>query len=156
MSTTLLSGFNNLLEQFLEELVQTFPELTDLKTVQMLVSIMRKANPRMILENFLAVTGKYHEKIFAEESSFFEDLENWKQDPTFQAEFASTEDEQNEMFQRLVVFKDVWVDLTPQNKEHIWTYMQQLIVMGAQASKSIHPNLCNQIIQTALRYRERR
>lgn len=153
---TLLTGFNNLLEQFLSELVQTFPELTDLKTIQMLVSIMRSANPRMILENFLGVTGKYHEKIFNEESSFFEDLENWKQDPTFIEEFASTEDEANSMFQKLVVFKDVWVDLTPQNKEHIWTYMQQLLVMGAQASKQVRPELCRQIIETAVRKRNTR
>lgn len=144
-----LSAFNNLLTQFLEELIQTFPELTDLRTIHTLVGLMKSINPRMVLENFLEVAGRYHEKIFHEEASFFEDLENWKRDPYFQNEFAPTDSEQDDMFQRLVVFRHVWSDLTPSNKEHIWTYLKQLLVIGAKASKN-HPELCHQIIECAI------
>lgn len=141
-----LAVFTNLLTQFLEELVQTFPELTDLRTILTLVGLMRSVNPRMILENFLEVAGRYHEKIINEEESFFQDLENWKQDEYFQKEFA--EQGQDDMFQRLVVFHTVWGELTPSNKEHIWTYLKQLLIVGAKASKS-NPELCKKIIDCA-------
>lgn len=143
-----LTAFNNLLAQFLSELVQTFPELKDLRTIQTLVSMMRSINPRMILENFLEVAGRYHEKIFDEQASFFEDLENWKKDPYFKTEYATNENDEQEMFQRLVVFRHVWKDLTESNREHIWTYLKQLLVIGAKASKN-HPELCQSIIACA-------
>jgi hypothetical protein len=143
-----LSAFNNLLTQFLGELVDTFPELTDLRTIQTLVGMMRSVNPRMILENFLDVAGRYHEKIFDEQASFFEDLENWKKDPRFQADFAGSADDEQYMFQRLVIFRHVWKDLTESNREHIWTYLKQLLVIGAKASKH-HPELCEAIIAYA-------
>lgn len=145
---SLLTAFNNLLEQFLDELVQTFPELTDLRTIKTIATMMRSYNPRMILENFLSVAGRYHVKIFDEESTFFEDLENWKEDPYFRTEYAATKDDEADMFARLVVFRHVWADLTPANKEHIWTYLKQLLVIGAKASKT-HPELCKQILDTA-------
>jgi hypothetical protein len=150
-----LSAFQNLLTQFLEELTQTFPELTDLRTILTLVTMMRSMNPRMILENFLEVAGRYHEKIFNEEASFFEDLENWKRDPYFRSEFAQSEIDETDMFQRLVVFRHVWKDLSASNKEHVWTYLKQLLVIGAKASKS-NPELCKKILDCAIATRVKR
>ncbi len=148
LKMSLLTGFNNLLAQFLDELVKTFPELTDLKTIQTIATLMRSYNPRMILENFLSVAGRYHEKIFDEDSTFFENLENWKEDPYFKTEYGATHDDEADMFARLVVFRHVWADLTPANKEHIWTYLKQLLVIGAKASKT-HTELCAKIIAVA-------
>lgn len=131
---SLLSAFNNLLAQFIDELVMTFPELTDLLTIQTVLGLMKRANPRMILSNFLAVAGRYHIKIFKEDEAFFQDLENWKNDPYVQSEF-SQRGEDDDLFARLMVFKDVWKDLSHSNKEHIWTYLKQLLVLGAKANK---------------------
>jgi hypothetical protein len=130
---SLLSAFNNILDQFLQDLVLTFPELKDLRTIQTLVAMLRRVNPRMALDNFLSVAGRYHQKILARDSTFFENLDNWKTDPYFQSEFASG---QTEVFQRLVVFKDVWVDLTESNRETIWTYFRQLLIIGSKANKN--------------------
>lgn len=130
---SLLSAFNNILDQFLEDLVLTFPELKDLRTIKTLVGMLRRMNARMALENFISVAGRYHEKILARDETFFQNLDNWKSDPYFQSEFAS---EQTEVFQRLVVFKDVWVDLTESNKESIWTYFRQLLIIGARANNN--------------------
>lgn len=146
-----LSAFMNLLTQFLDELVTTFPELSDLRTIQTLVSMLKPINPRFVLENFIEVAGRYHEKIFYEQSSFFEDLENWKKDPYFQSEFAEMED----VFQKLVVFKVIWTDLSDSNKENIWTYLQQLLVISAKASKN-NPDLCKKIIDCAIIARNRK
>ena len=128
---SLLSAFNNLLDQFLDELVMTFPELRDLNTIRTVVGMIRRINPRMVLDNFISVAGRYHVKVLAKDSSFFENLENWKSDPYYQQEFAS-----EDIFQKLVVFKDVWVDLTEGNKATIWTYFRQLLVIGARANKN--------------------
>jgi|JI10StandDraft_1071094.scaffolds.fasta_scaffold02467_4 hypothetical protein len=130
---SLLSGFNNLLDQFLDELVLTFPELKDLRTIQTLVSLLRKMNARLVLDNFISVAGRYREKILAKDATFFENLSNWKNDPYFQTEYAQNSEE---IFQRLVVFKDVWVDLTDNNKQTIWTYFRQLLIIGARANKN--------------------
>ena len=97
---SLLSGFNNLLDQFLEELVFTFPELKDLRTIQTLVGLLRRMNARLVLDNFLSVAGRYREKILAKDATFFENLSNWKEDPYFQTEYAQNSEE---IFQRLVV-----------------------------------------------------
>lgn len=150
---SLLTGFNNLLAQFLDELVKTFPELTDLRTIQTIATLMRSYNPRMILENFLSVAGPYCDKIFTEDATFFENLENWKTDPYFKQEYAATETDEADMFARLVVFRHVWKDLTPANQEHIWTYLKQLLVIGAKASKS-NPELCAQILASAKQIRK--
>jgi hypothetical protein len=130
---SVLSGFNNLLDQFLEELVFTFPELKDLRTIQTLVGLLRRMNARLVLDNFLSVAGRYREKILTKDSSFFENLSNWKEDPYFQTEYAQNSEE---IFQRLVVFKDVWVDLTESNKSTIWTYFRQLLIIGARANNN--------------------
>ena len=130
---SLLSGFNNLLDQFLEELVFTFPELKDLRTIQTLVGLLRRMNARLVLDNFISVAGRYREKILAKDSTFFENLSNWKADPYFQTEYAQNSEE---IFQRLVVFKDVWVDLTESNRSTIWTYFRQLLIIGARANKN--------------------
>lgn len=144
---SLLSAFNNLLDQFLEDLVLTFPELTDLRTIRTLVGMLRGMNARMALDNFISVAGRYHEKILARDETFFQNLDNWKTDPYFQSEFAS---EQTEVFQRLVVFKDVWVDLSETNKDTIWTYFRQLLVLGARANNNPQlTNMTSQIIARA-------
>lgn len=144
---SLISAFNNLLDQFLAELVMTFPELTDLRTIQTLVGMIRTMNARLVLDNFLSVAGRYHEKILLQDSTFFENLDNWQSDPYFQTEFASG---QSQVFQKLVVFKDVWVDLTENNKKTIWTYFRQLLVIGARANKNLElTNISSQIIQMA-------
>lgn len=146
---SLLSAFNNLLDQFISEMVLTFPDLNDLRTIQTLVALMRRANPRMILVNFLDVAGRYYEKILLEDAAFFEDLSNWTKDPRFAVE-ADGEDEQ--MFQKLVVFKTVWSDLSETNKAKIWAYFQQLLVIGAKAnSNELLKPRCGEILTMAVR-----
>lgn len=146
---SLLSAFNNLLEQFIQEMVMTFPDLNDLRTIQTLVGLMKRANPRMILKNFLDVAGCYYVKILAEDAAFFEDLDNWTKDPRFSTE---AEGEEEEMFQKLVVFKCVWGDLSETNKSTIWTYFKQLLIIGAKANNNeLMKPRCKDILEMAVR-----
>ena len=145
---SLLSAFNNLLEQFITEMIMTFPDLGDLRTIQTLVGLMRRTNPRMVLENFLDVAGRYYEKILIEDSDFFEDLDNWTKDPRFAEE---AEGEEEDLFQKLAVFKSVWYDLSENNKETIWTYFKQLLIIGAKANKNeLRKSRCQDILAMAI------
>ena len=153
---SLLTAFNNLLEQFLDELVRTFPELTDLATMQTLVGLLRKMNPRKVQENFFAVAGRYHKRIFARDEKFFIDLENWKDDPELQTRMQEEQLNQEELFGKFAVFAGVWGDLSDNNKDHIWTYMTQLLVLGAKSNKSpsLQP-LSEMVIQSAKELRRK-
>ncbi len=141
---SVLSAFNNVLKEFLSDMIRTFPDLKDLRTIQTLCEMLQRINPRMALDNFLSVGGRYHVKILHKQSSFFEDLNNWKNDPYFQEEFMSG---QQEVFQKLVVFKDIWVGLSETNQQRIWKYFRQLLLFGAMANNNpeLMP-LCRDII----------
>jgi len=141
---SLLSAFNNLLEQFIQDMILSFPDLKELKTINTLVTSLRRINPRMVLFKFLRVAGKHHEKIFDEKASFFEDLDNWKKDPDFKEEASGNEDD---LFQKLVVFKSIWGDLSQTNKNSIWIYFKQLLIIGAKANNNpMLQQMCDAII----------
>ena len=149
----MLSAFNNLLQQFIQEMIIEFPYLGELRTIETLVSMMRRVNPRMILVNFLDVAGCYYEKILTEDIGFFEDLNNWKSDPRFAIE-ANGKEEQ--MFQKLVVFKTVWEDVSEANKKTIWTYFKQLVVIGAKANTNdLMKERCQDILNLAVRLHQK-
>jgi len=150
---SVLSAFNNVLKEFLSDMIRTFPDLQDLKTIQTLCEMLQRINPRMALDNFLSVGGRYHVKILHKQSSFFEDLNNWKNDPYFESEFLSG---QSEVFQKLVVFKDIWVGLSETNKKRIWKYFRQLLLFGAMANKNAElADLCKDIIKVGKETNER-
>ena len=74
--------------------------------------------------------------------------ERTAKDPRFAIE---AEGEDEKMFQKLVVFKSVWGDLTETNRSTIWTYFKQLLIIGAKANK--HPDLaprCEHILARAV------
>ena len=47
--TDILSGFNNHLNEFFNDVVNIFPDNLDIKVAQTSLSTMRKANPRLIV-----------------------------------------------------------------------------------------------------------
>ena len=52
MATT-VSAFNDMMQQFLDELVLTFPEEKSFVKFQASFSLIRKTRPRMVLENYM-------------------------------------------------------------------------------------------------------
>ena len=107
---TTISAFNDMMEQFLEELVQTFPEEPAMKKYQMSFEMLRKANSRACMENFMQSVGPYSQHIMSKDDSFF--LNNPE------------------------VFKDfklnnIWTsDVSDTTKNAIWQYLQTLYILG--------------------------
>jgi len=107
---TTIGAFNDMMEQFLEELVQTFPEEPAMKKYQMSFEMLRKANSRACMENFMQSVTPYSQHIMSKDDSFF--LNNPE------------------------VFKDfklnsIWTsEVSDSTKNAIWQYLQTLYILG--------------------------
>lgn len=107
---TTITGFNDMMQQFLEELVQTFPEEPAMKKYRNAFEMLRSANSRACMENFMQNVAPYSKQIMSKDASFF--LKN----PD--------------------VFKDfnlasIWTDeLSDNTKNAIWQYLQTLYILG--------------------------
>jgi len=107
---TTISAFNDMMEQFLEELVQTFPDEPAMKKYQMSFEILRKANARACMENYMQNVAPYSSHIMSKDDSFF--LNN------------------PDVFQDFNL-KNVWTsDVSEVTKNAIWQYLQTLYILG--------------------------
>jgi hypothetical protein len=107
---TSVGTFNDMLTQFINELIQTFPEEKAFKKYQTSLDIMRKANPRKCVDTFMKTAGKYSNQIMAKDDSFFSD------------------------FDELPINK-YWNDeLSDGTKSAIWQYLQTLNILGMTIS----------------------
>ena len=70
--TTILKAFNNQFEEFLDDMCVLFPDNKDIKTSYTGLSMMRKANPKMIISVwFRYICSKYEDEIEKENLEFF-------------------------------------------------------------------------------------
>jgi len=107
---TTITAFNDMMEQFLEELVQTFPEEPAMKKYQISFEMLRKANARACMENYMNSVSQYSQQIMAKDDSFF--LNN------------------PEVFKDFKL-KNIWTDdLSTNTKNAIWQYLQTLYILG--------------------------
>ena len=109
--TANVSAFIQVMEQFLDELTQTFPEQRALKKYKATVDVMRKANPRKVMDVFMESAGQFQDKIMAMDESFF--LEN------------------DIGFLDALEIKKWWTpELSNTTKSSIWQFLQYLLVTG--------------------------
>ena len=115
MST--LSTFNDMMEHFVDELVQTFPDVANFKKYQMTLQVARKANPRKILTSYMDSVGPYSEKIMSKDESF------WSKE-ALTIEFVKD-----------LNIASIWTpDLSENTKSAIWQYLQTLYIIGTTIS----------------------
>ena len=106
-----VSSFNDMMGNFLDELVQTFPEEGGMKKYQASFDIMRKANPRKCVEAFMTSASQYNSQIMAKDEKFF--LDN------------------NIDFLDALNIKKWWnANLSENTKGAIWQYLQTLMILG--------------------------
>lgn len=144
-----LTGFNNVLIRFLEKVMKWYPELGDLRLIYRGVETLKKYNPRMVLDQFLFYVGPYYMEIFNKKEEFFTDLKNLMKDPniqdamkdptthsneTSQMEQSDASPENVSIFQRIVVFKEVYEKMDNDRKAYVWKMFGALLKVGALAS----------------------
>lgn len=104
-------AFNSMMEEFLNELVQTFPEEKSLKIEVTKFQTLRKANSKKIVEGFMNAIGPYQN-----------DIQN-------KNETLMTNN--NIDFLKKINIKKWWTkDLSDNTKDAIWSYLQTLVMLG--------------------------
>ena len=107
---TTIRAFNDMMEQFLEELVQTFPEEPTIKMYHTSFGVLRKANARACLENYMKSVVPYANHVMQKDDTFFLDNPN--------------------VIEGLDL-KKIWTpDVSDQTKSAIWQYLQTLYILG--------------------------
>jgi hypothetical protein len=112
MATT-ISAFNDMLQQFLDELVLTFPNEKSFKSFQTNFQILRKTNPRKPMTSFMESVTPHISHVMARDEVFFK-------------EHADTIP-----FMKRLNIASVWNDDLPEStKSTIWQYIQTLYVLA--------------------------
>lgn len=130
MSNNALSGFNNVLLKFFEQIMKWYPELSDIKLIYNATETMKKYTPRLILDQFMYFVGPYYVQIFNREESFFTNLDNIMKDPNV-ANAIETEDS---VMQKITVFKEIFETMSDDRKKYMWKMFGALLKVGALAS----------------------
>ncbi len=100
-----VSAFNDMLDQFLVELKETFPEEPSFKKYYNSFDLMRGVNPKKCVEVFMQEITPYAQQIMAKDESVFQKLE-------------------------LDIKKHWTPDLSSATKDAIWQYLQTLNILG--------------------------
>jgi|TARA_B100001094_G_scaffold237098_1_gene232298 hypothetical protein len=107
-----VSAFNDMLSQFLVELHKTFPDETGIKKMTTSFEMLKKTNPRLIVDGFMKGVTPYADKISAKDESFL--LE---------------EIEKIDLLKDLNI-KNYWDHMSVNTKAATWQYLQTLYMLG--------------------------
>jgi hypothetical protein len=112
MSKT-IDSFNDLMEQFIDELVLTFPDVSKFKQNKGKFAIIRTTNPKRTCKQFIDAIKPYASQVMAKDEVFF--MEN-----ADKIEFLEDFD-----------MKSIWTPaLSAKTKEAIWQYIQTMYILG--------------------------
>lgn len=116
---TILTKFNEQLINFLQEMCNLFPNDKKLSTFLFTVDLMKKANPRALMEQFKQYVYPFKKQILDKDESFF--INNT---------FSDSIENQSNMSEMLRI-KQIWKsgDLTTHDKECIWNYFKVFIYL---------------------------
>ena len=104
-------AFNSMMEEFLNELIETFPEEKALKIEVTKFQTLRKANSKKVVEGFMHAIGPYQTDISNKNENIMKrtDVD----------------------FLNKMNIKKWWTkDLSENTKEAIWSYLNTLIMLG--------------------------
>ena len=107
---TSVKTFTDCMEEFLTELKKTFPDQVKLKTQYQKFTIMKKNNPRKIVEQFMENIDNYREVII-----------NKDEGPVL---------DDSVPFLTEMGVKEWWATATDKTKDAIWKYMNTLMFIG--------------------------
>jgi hypothetical protein len=107
-----VTAFNDMLSQFLVELHKTFPDETGIKKMTTSFEMLKKTNPRLVVDGFMKGVTPYADKISAKDEKFI--LE---------------EIEKIDLLKDLNI-KSYWDRMSPNTKAATWQYLQTLYMLG--------------------------
>jgi len=120
--TTYLTAFNNLIFKFIDDLIETFPEENDFKVYKRALSILKSANAKKMCAIFKSYSFIYREKILNKDETFFLDNDY--------SEIKQANEDENTVEQVINKLKKYWTELSQDNKDKIWKYLETLIKLS--------------------------
>jgi hypothetical protein len=127
MSNT-IKAFNNQLQNFVNVLSERFPNLSDLKIACTGLSTLMKFNTKKPIELFTKYTYKYREIVMTKNevellnTNFANDVDKDDVDYTIKL---------------IRIMKDNWIQLTGEEKDNIWKYLEVLMKLIDKHLKEI-------------------
>jgi hypothetical protein len=119
-SISYLAAFNNVVSQFIEDLIITFPEEMEFRKFKTGFLLLKKTNPKKLLQVFKFYIKSYKTKIINRDDNFFLITES--------SNLAQIED--NSISNLLDKLKVYWKPLSDTNKDNIWKYLNTLIILS--------------------------
>ena len=117
---SILTAFNNIVIDFVDDCISVFPSDNDFKTYKNALILLKKYNPRKIIDTFKEYLKIYREPLESKNEQFF--LDN---------SFKEVEKYNNEeIFQVINRIKKYWKNLNDVNKNKIWDYIDILIQLS--------------------------
>ena len=110
-----VQAFTSVMDEFLTELREQFPNEKKLKVYQNTFTTMRKVNSRKVLDKFMGAIGPHGDKIVNRDESYFLNGNN-------------------EFLKELNIEKYWTPELSDNTKNAIWQYLNTLYVLGTTIS----------------------
>ena len=124
-----LREFNSLIEEFMEDLTDAYPENINFRVYQRGIEFCNQANLKKGYESFGYYVLPYENKIRERDESFFLETNDIKKELTTQK---LEVDEQSII--NMLHLKDLWINpKTPKSdKDCVWNYLNNLITLYKQ------------------------
>lgn len=107
-----VTAFNDMLSQFLVELHKTFPDEKGIKKMTTSFEMLKKSNPRLVVDGFMSGVTPYASKISSKDETFLlEEIERIE-------------------FLKDLNIKSYWDRMTDNTKSATWQYLQTLYMLG--------------------------
>ena len=111
-----LKSFNKVLEDFITELSEMYPSDKEIDLAKNTIYLLKKTNPRKLIEFFYQYFLPFEEKIKNKDESFFISR-NYDEDVS----------EYVKSLNVITNLKKYWEEMSVQTKNNIWLYMQIMI-----------------------------
>lgn len=123
---SLLNAFTCQMESFSREICELYPNDADLRLGHNMIILLKKTNPRKLLELYDNYVLDFREQISNKDENFFIDHDF--------NDVAKKNNNQELTFNLVLKLKEYWKDLSEKNKEISWKYFQVLLKLSDKLS----------------------
>ena len=127
-----IESFNNKLHEFMNDLVETFPELRDLRLMKSSFIMVKSINPKLPQQIFNDhVANEFEDSIVARDEKFFMDYDYDVILQKVQQHGGDNVAKLDAHGMNIVGYlKNIWKDLSNDNKDVIWKYLAVLLILN--------------------------
>ena len=118
-SVVYIKSFNNLLSQFLSDMVKTYPTEKDIVVYEAKINLLAQGNPRMLVEEFMKNILPHKQQILDCDESYFLNIDNLNLN--------------KENLEKGLNFKKMYKSSDQRTKATIIAYFQKLLKFGELA-----------------------